>query len=56
MSFVFLVINNKAVVEYRVQILSEVKIQEVIFHFSNPHSKRTLLEFHKINEGFIHKD
>lgn len=34
MSFVFLVINNKAVVDYNiVLILSEVKIQEVIFHF-----------------------
>lgn len=34
MSFVFLVINNKAVVDYNVvQILSEVKIQEIIFHF-----------------------
>lgn len=35
MSFVFLVINNKAVVDNNVvQILSEVKIQEIIFHFS----------------------
>lgn len=43
MSFVFLVINNKAVVDYNiVQILSEVNIQEIIFHF-RPESQREIV-------------
>ena len=46
MSFVFLVINNKAVVDYNVvQILSEVKIQEIIFHFRVPSQKEIVGSF-----------
>lgn len=46
MSFVFLVINNKAVVDYNVvQILSEVKIQEIIFHFLVPSQREIVRSF-----------
>lgn len=49
MSFVFLVINNKAVVDYNlVQILSEEKIQEIIFHFWGPESKGNCWKFLKL--------
>lgn len=49
MSFAFLVINNKAVVDYNiVQILSEVKNQEIIFHFRPRESKGNCWKFLKL--------
>lgn len=49
MSFVFLVINNKAVVDYNiVQFLSEVNIQEIIFHFRPRESKGNCWKFLKL--------
>lgn len=55
MSFVFLVINNKAVVDYNVvQILSEVKIQEIIFHFWVSSQKEIVGSL--INEWRFHRE